>query len=102
MAPEQVRIMTVAESANEYAKAQAAKLEAMGLRVSVDDRNEKIGYKIREARGERIPYMLVVGEKEAQEGTFAVRKRGAGEIGSMPVEQFHQMVLEEVAQKVIF
>ena len=102
MAPEQVRIMTVAESANEYAKAQAAKLEAMGLRVSVDDRNEKIGYKIREARGERIPYMLVVGEKEAQEGTFAIRKRGAGEIGSMPVEQFHQMVLEEVAQKVIF
>ena len=102
MAPEQVRIMTVAESANEYARAQAAKLEAMGLRVSVDDRNEKIGYKIREARGERIPYMLVVGEKEAQEGTFAVRKRGAGEIGSMPAEQFNQMVLEEVAQKVIF
>lgn len=102
MAPEQVRIMTVAESANEYARAQAAKLEAMGLRVSVDERNEKIGYKIREARGERIPYMLVVGEKEAQEGTFAVRKRGAGEIGSMPAEQFNQMVLEEVAQKVIF
>ena len=102
MAPEQVRIMSVAESANEYAKAQAAKLESLGLRVSVDDRNEKIGYKIREARGERIPYMLVVGEKEAQEGTFAVRKRGAGEIGSMPAEQFNQMVLEEVAQKVIF
>lgn len=102
MAPEQVRIMTVAESANEYARAQAAKLEAMGLRVSVDERNEKIGYKIREARGERIPYMLVVGEKEAQEGTFAVRKRGVGEIGSMPAEQFNQMVLEEVAQKVIF
>ncbi len=102
MAPEQVRIMTVAESANEYARAQAAKLEAMGLRVSVDERNEKIGYKIREARGERIPYMLVVGEKEAQEGTFAVRKRGAGEVGSMPAEQFNQMVLEEVAQKVIF
>ena len=94
--------MTVAESANEYARAQAAKLEAMGLRVSVDERNEKIGYKIREARGERIPYMLVVGEKEAQEGTFAVRKRGAGEVGSMPAEQFNQMVLEEVAQKVIF
>ncbi len=102
MAPEQVRIMSVAESANEYAKAQAAKLESLGLRVSVDDRNEKIGYKIREARGERIPYMLVVGEKEAQEGTFAVRKRGAGEIGSMAVEEFTKVVLEEVAQKVIF
>lgn len=102
MAPEQVRIMTVAESANEYAKEQAKKLENMGMRVSVDDRNEKIGYKIREARGERIPYMLVVGEKEAAEGTFAVRKRGAGEIGSMPVGEFATMALEEIGKKVIF
>ncbi len=102
MAPEQVRIMTVAESANEYAKEQAKKLENMGMRVSVDDRNEKIGYKIREARGERIPYMLVVGEKEAAEGTFAVRKRGAGEIGSMPVGEFAAMALEEIGKKVIF
>ena len=102
MAPEQVRIMTVAESAHEYAKEQAKKLENMGMRVSVDDRNEKIGYKIREARGERIPYMLVVGEKEATEGTFAVRKRGAGEIGSMPVGEFAAMALEEIGKKVIF
>lgn len=102
MAPEQVRIMTVAESAHEYAKEQAKKLENMGMRVSVDDRNEKIGYKIREARGERIPYMLVVGEKEAAEGTFAVRKRGAGEIGSMPVGEFAAMALEEIGKKVIF
>ena len=102
MAPAQVRIMTVAESAHEYAKEQAKKLENMGMRVSVDDRNEKIGYKIREARGERIPYMLVVGEKEAAEGTFAVRKRGAGEIGSMPVGEFAAMALEEIGKKVIF
>lgn len=102
MAPEQVRIMTVAESAHEYAKEQAKKLENMGMRVSVDDRNEKIGYKIREARGERIPYMLVVGEKEAAESTFAVRKRGAGEIGSMPVGEFAAMALEEIGKKVIF
>lgn len=102
MAPEQVRIMTVAESAHEYAKEQAKKLENMGMRVSVDDRNEKIGYKIREARGERIPYMLVVGEKEAAEGTFAVRKRGAGEIGSMPAGEFAAMALEEIGKKVIF
>ena len=94
--------MTVAESAHEYAKEQAKKLENMGMRVSVDDRNEKIGYKIREARGERIPYMLVVGEKEAAEGTFAVRKRGAGEIGSMPVGEFAAMALEEIGKKVIF
>lgn len=102
MAPEQVRIMTVAESANEFAHEQAEKLQGMGIRVSVDDRNEKIGYKIREARGERIPYMLVVGEKEAAEGSFAVRKRGVGEIGNMPVGEFMVTLLGEVADKVIF
>ena len=70
----------------------------MGFRVSVDDRQEKIGYKIREARNERIPYMLVVGEKEVSENSFAVRKRGEGEIGNYSVDDFISMLTKDVKE----
>ena len=102
IAPEQVRVMTVTEKSNEYAREQAEKLKRLGIRATVDERQEKIGYKIREARNERIPYMLVVGEKEVEGDSFAVRRRGEGEIGSMSVEDFTAMVLKENAEKVIF
>lgn len=102
VAPEQVRIMSVTEAASEYAQAQRQKLFDMGIRATADTRTEKIGYKIREARNERIPYMLVVGEKEVADGTFAVRKRGEGEIGSMQAEEFAALVCRENAEKVIF
>ena len=68
----------------------------------VDDSNEKLGYKIREARNERIPYMLVAGDKEVEDGTFAVRRRGEGEIGNMDGDEFAEMVVREDADKVIF
>ena len=102
IAPEQVRVMTVTEKSNEYAKEQTEKLKRLGIRATVDERQEKIGYKIREARNERIPYMLVVGEKEVEGNSFAIRRRGEGEIGSMSVEDFTAMVLKENAEKVIF
>lgn len=102
MAPEQVRIMSISEAYADYAHAQAKKLEALGVRVTVDDRTEKIGYKIREARNERIPYMLVVGEKEQETGSFAVRKRGQGDLGSFDVEAFTKTLLEEISERVIF
>ena len=69
------------------------------LRVEIDRRNEKIGYKIREAQVQKVPYMLVVGDREAEEGTVSVRARGEGDIGSMPVEDFLARALREVAEK---
>ncbi len=96
MAPEQVRILTISESFADYAYEQKKKLEEKGFRVSVDDRQEKIGYKIREARNERIPYILVVGEKEVSSNSFAVRKRGEGEIGTFSVEDFTAMLTKDV------
>ncbi len=98
MAPEQVRILTISESFADYAYEQKKKLEEKGFRVSVDDRQEKIGYKIREARNERIPYILVVGEKEVSSNSFAVRKRGEGEIGTFSVEDFTAMLTKDVKE----
>lgn len=98
MAPEQVRILTISENFADYAYEQKKMLEERGFRVSVDDRQEKIGYKIREARNERIPYILVVGEKEQESNTFAVRRRGEGEIGSMSVEEFADVLAKDVKE----
>ncbi|MBQ4062601.1 MAG: threonine--tRNA ligase [Christensenellaceae bacterium] len=102
IAPEQVRIMTINESFIPYAEEQAKKLSALGVRVTVDGRTEKIGYKIREARNERLPYMLVVGEKEAEAGLFAVRKRGEGELGQMSVADFTAKLLEDISTRAIW
>ena len=72
------------------------------MRVTVDGRTEKIGYKIREARNERIPYMLVVGEKEAESELFAVRKRGEGELGQMSVSDFTAKLMEDISTRAIW
>jgi len=102
MMSEQVRLMNITEEAAAYCHEYAEVLREAGIRVTVDDRQEKIGYKIREARNERIPYMLVAGQREMEDGTFAVRKRGQGEIGAMAKEGFKDIVLGEIKNKAIF
>ena len=71
----------------------------MGMRVSVDDRSEKIGYKIREAQLEKIPYMLLVGDKEIEDGAVSIRKRGEGDLGAKSVDEFIASALADIASK---
>ncbi|MBO5967656.1 MAG: threonine--tRNA ligase, partial [Clostridia bacterium] len=96
MAPEQVRVLPIGVEHEEYAKAVRERLESAGIRTEVDARNEKIGYKIRQAQLEKVPYMLVVGEKEAAEGKVAVRNRGGVDLGAVSVDEFLLKALEEV------
>ncbi len=102
LAPEQIRILPISDRHHEYAKAAVEKLESLGFRVTYDERSEKIGYKIREAQLEKIPYMLLVGDKEIESGTFSVRRRGEGDIGAISAEDFTAMALKETAEKVRF
>ena len=92
----QVKILTITDRANDAAKALQAKLDAMGVRAETDLRNEKIGFKIREAQMMKIPYMLVIGDKEAENGTVAVRSRKDGDLGAMPVGDFMAKIDEEI------
>ena len=101
LAPVQVRLLTVTEKFNDYAKEVAAKLEAQGLRVETDLRNEKIGYKLREARNERVSYLGVIGERETEAGTLTVRSSKEGELGEMSVEEFAAKLIEEIRIKAI-
>ena len=102
MMSEQVRIMTITDASLEYCREFAEELRALGVRVTVDDRQEKIGYKIREGRHERLPYMLIAGEKEVADGTFAVRMRGKGDIGSMPRQGLKETIIKQIEDKEIF
>lgn len=99
MAPEQVRILPITERVIGYTADLCKKIEAMGFRVSEDTRNEKIGKKIRDAQMEKIPYMLVVGDQEAESGRVAVRHRVEGDLGSMEVDQFIEQLKEVVDLK---
>jgi threonyl-tRNA synthetase len=99
LAPEQVRILPIADRHLAHAETVQARLADAGLRVEVDGRVEKIGYKIREAQVQKVPYMLVIGDREAAEGTIAVRSRTAGDLGSRPVESFVTDALAEVRAK---
>ena len=102
LAPEQVRILPIADRHHDYAYEVKSALEDMGMRVEVDTRNEKIGYKIREARLQRIPYMLTVGDSEAQGGTVSVRGRGEnGDLGAMSLAEFKARCEEEIRTKAI-
>jgi threonyl-tRNA synthetase len=96
LAPEQVRVLPIADRHLDYARATKTTLEAAGLRVEVDERQEKIGYKIREAQLQKIPYMLVIGDREAAEGTVAVRTRTGGDQGARPVAEFATAATGEV------
>ena len=99
LAPVQVRLMTITDRADEAAKAVQAKLEDAGIRTEIDLRNEKIGFKIREAQVQKIPYMLVLGDKEAENGVVAVRKRGEGDIGQMTPDELLAKLKEEIRTK---
>jgi len=96
LAPEQARVMTVSEKFTEYAQKVEAELKSRGFRVQGDYRPEKIGFKIREAQLEKIPYVLVVGEKEQAAGTVAVRDRIDGDLGAMPTTEVIAMLKKEV------
>ena len=97
LAPLQVAVLPIADRHADYARSVAARLEAAGLRVEVDDRQEKVNLKIREAQLQKVPYMLVAGDREAAEGTVAVRHRVSGDLGSRPVAAFVEQATGEVA-----
>lgn len=99
MSPVQVKILPISDKYNEYADKVAASLREKSIRVETDFRAEKIGYKIREARLERTPYILVVGEQEAENNTVAVRSRKNGDEGSIALEDFENRILLEIAKK---
>ncbi|CAJ1003597.1 MULTISPECIES: threonine--tRNA ligase [Bacillales] len=98
LSPVQVRLMTISDAHVPYAEEVLAKMEQAGIRVELDARNEKIGYKIREAQVQKIPYMLVIGEKEVAEGTLSVRKRGVGDEGALPVDEFIAKIKQEISE----
>ena len=102
LAPEQVKILPISDKFHGYAEEVRQQLDMVGLRVSVDTRSEKIGYKIREAQLHKIPYMLVIGEKEVESGTVSVRKRGEGDIGAMSIADFIDSAKTDVAEKAIW
>lgn len=102
LAPEQIRLLPIADRHQPYAKEVEARLSALGFRVTTDMRSEKIGYKIREAQKEKIPYMLLVGDKEIEEGNLSVRRRSGGDMGSMSEGDFTALALRETAEKVIW
>ena len=103
LAPEKVRIMPIADRHQDAAYAVKEALLKAGIDdVDVDIRSEKLGYKLREAQLEKIPYMLVIGDKEAEEGTVSVRKRGFGDQGSMNVADFCDLIVKEVEERVIW
>ena len=97
LTPDQVSILPISEKYNDYARKVAAQLDVAGVRALIDDRNEKIGRKIRDNELKRVPYMVVVGEKEAADGTVAMRKQGGGEQATMSVTDFAKRINDEVA-----
>ena len=102
LAPVQVKILPITDRTAAYAESVAEKLREKGLRVEIDGRNEKIGYKIREAKLEKVPYVVVVGDAEANEGTVNVNKRGVEEKMTMSVDEFANLVYEDNKNKVTF
>ena len=101
LCPEQVRILPISEKFEEYAKQVEKELKKNGILVTSDLRSEKIGFKIRDARKARVPYMLVVGQKEAEDGLVSVRSRFAGDEGAKPLDQFLDQILKEIRTKEI-
>ena len=99
LAPEQVRVIPVTEKQLASAEAIGETLQQADVRARVDRRSEKMGAKIRDAQVEKVPYMLIVGQREVEAGTVSVRSRTGGDTGAAPLEQFLAMVREEVAGK---
>ena len=101
LAPEQVRVLPISEKYLKYAVSVHEMLQSAGIRAELDERSEKIGYKIREAQNEKIPYMLIVGQKEEEEGLVAVRSRYGGDLGQTTAKDFLDRVLKETAEKTL-
>ena len=99
LTPDQVAILPISEKFNDYAKKVAKYFDGKGVRALIDDRNEKIGRKIRDNELKRVPYMVIVGEKEAAEGLVSMRKQGGGEQATMTMEEFAQRINDEVAKQ---
>lgn len=102
LAPVQVKLLPIADRHHDYAFEVAKKLEAKGIRCEVDTRSEKTGYKIREAQLQKIPYMLLMGDKDIEGNCVSVRKRGEGDIGAMSVDEFVEMAAKQIESKEIF
>lgn len=102
LAPVQVKLLPIADRHHDYAFEIAKKLEAKGIRCEVDTRSEKTGYKIREAQLQKIPYMLLMGDKDIEGNCVSVRKRGEGDIGAMGVNEFVEMAAKQIESKEIF
>jgi threonyl-tRNA synthetase len=98
LTPEQVKILPISDRFNEYAERVSKVLENHDIRALVDDRSEKVGKKIRDAELEKVPYMLILGENEADEGTVSVRRQGEGDLGGMSIEAFAEHIRSEVAE----
>ena len=98
LSPVQAKVLTISEKFNDYAADVAAKLEAAGIRVETDDRAEKIGFKIREARNERVPYIIVVGEKDVEANMVSLRTR-AGEEGQKPLDEVIERITKEIKER---
>ncbi len=99
LSPVQVKVLSVSEKSRPYAAEIYQKLRSAGIRVEIDNRDEKIGYKIREAQLEKVPYMLVIGEKEVETSTLTVRSRDKGDLGTRAVEEFIQQVVDETVNR---
>ncbi len=99
LSPIQVKVMPITDRTSDYAKDVAAKLSAAGVRVETDLRNEKIGYKIREAQMQKTPYMLVIGDREAESGAVAVRTRSGEDLGAMPLDAFIERITGEIKSR---
>lgn len=101
LAPVQVRVLPITDRHIDYARDVVSRLDGEDIRVELDDRNEKVNYKIREAQSQKIPYMLVVGDREAESGSVAVRHRSAGDLGTMGAVDFSERIKEEIKTKKI-
>ena len=99
LAPEQVRLLPIGEEHVEYAQKLADRLTSLGMRVTVDKRDQNIGPKIKSARFDRIPYMFIIGDKEVESNTVTVRSRKEGEMPAMPVEEIVNKLVTEVVTK---
>jgi threonyl-tRNA synthetase len=99
LAPEQARVLPIADRHVAYAQQVRASLATQGVRVEVDDSNERVSYKVRRGQVDHVPYMLVVGDKEAAAGAVAVRSRSQGDLGPMPLPQFAERLMQEIAAR---
>jgi threonyl-tRNA synthetase len=99
LAPVQIAVLNITDAQADYARSVAKTLQNQGLRVDLDLKNEKITYKIREHSMQKLPYLLVVGDKEMAAGSVAVRARGGKDLGAMPLDAFVQLIKSDVADK---